>query len=199
MSDQIIELLKSEQYWLAAVITVLAILINIEKIFSIVDLRKKKKISLLNEAIASSSIEEKLKNHLKDEIENEYFYLTHKIRMDKFKRNLLLEFHSEKKGDVTLNQLKRANDFLVIKNEKLQIEITKFEYLSFYYNITFGILMAIFGFVLLVVPSLAELNIYKIFGWLGLCSFLITLGFFMVYQTFPFILAKRIRTLVNAI
>lgn len=153
----------------------------------------------MNEAIADDSISEKLKAHFKDEIQGEYFYQLHKMKVDKFKRDLLLETHNKLKGEITLKQFQRANNQLIVKDEKLVVDISKFEGFAFYYNMSMGILMAIFGFALLSVPvNLSDPTIYKIFSWLLVCTFLIGFGFFMVYQTFPVIIAKRIRKALEA-
>jgi hypothetical protein len=200
MIDKALGYLEGGQYWLASVVIVFAVIVNIEKILSIIDIQKKKRLTLLKDAISDESVPEKLKSHLKDEIQAEYFYQAHKIRMDKFKRDLLIETHNKLKGEITLKQFKKANNQLIVKDEKLQVDITKIDNLSLYYNMFFGVLMAILGFVLLSVSvSLNEPSIYKVINWLILCLFLISFGFFMVYQTFPIITAKRIRKALHAI
>lgn len=200
MIDKVLSYLEGGQYWLASVVIVFAVIVNIEKILSIVDTQSKKRLTLLKDAISDGSITENLKSHLKDEIQGEYFYQTHKIHMDKFKRDLLIETHNKLKGEITLKQFKKANNQLIVKDEKLHVEITNLDKLSLYYNVFFGILMAIFGFVILSVPvSLVEPDIYNIIKWLALSLFFICFGFFMVYQTFPIIIAKRIRNALNSI
>lgn len=200
MIDQALSYIAGGEYFLASIALVFAILLNLEKILSMVDSHKKKRIVLLNEAIADESISDHLRSHLKDEIQGEYFYQVHKMKMDKFKRDLLLETHNQLKGEITLKQFQRANNQLIVKNEKLVVDISKIDNVSLYYNMIMGVLMAVMGFALLSVPvSLDEPTIYKILSWLVLCTFLIGFGFFMVYQTFPIIIAKRIRTALNTI
>lgn len=194
MIDKVLSYAEGGEYLLASIALVFAILLNLEKILYIINIHKKKRMIFLNEAMADESLSDNLKAHFKDEIQSEYFYQVHKMKVDKFKRELLLETHNKLKGEITLKQFQRANNQLIIKDEKLVVDISKFEGFSFYYNMVMGILMAIFGFALLSVPvNLNDPTIYKILSWFLVCVFFISFGFFMVYQTFPVIIAKRIR------
>lgn len=185
MIDKVLSYAEGGEYFLASIALVFAILLNLEKILSIINTHKKKRITFLNEAIADESISETLKAHFKDEIQGEYFYQLHKMKVDKFKRDLLLETHNKLKGEITLKQFQRANNQLIVKDEKLVVDISKLESFGFYYNMGMGILMAVFGFALLSIPvNLSDPTIYKVFSWLLVCTFLIGFGFLWFIKPF---------------
>jgi len=198
--DKFIGYIESGQYFIASIVVVFAVLVNIEKIFSIIDTQKKKRIGLLKEAIANDALSISLKEHFKNEIQGEYFYQAHKISMDKFKRDLVLDAHIKLDGDITFKQFKLANNHIAVVDGKLNIEISKLDSFSYYYNMFFGVLMAIAGFFLLFIPvAITDPTVYQVFYWLIICVFLIGFGFFMILQTLPLRAAKRIRTVINAL
>ncbi|MEO2267689.1 hypothetical protein V1358_10280 [Pseudoalteromonas sp. YIC-656] len=198
MIDKALNYIASGQYWLASIVVVFAIIVNIEKIISVIDTQKKKRLAFLKDAISDDCLSDNLKSHLEDELQSEYFYQTHKIRIDKFKRNLLFEYHDKLRGEITFKQFKRANDQLVVKDGKLRVEISAFDNIAFYYNMFFGVIVSIFGFVVFSIPlNLGGTSLYSLINWIAVSAFFIGFGFFMVYQTIPILIAKRIRKAVN--
>lgn len=198
MIDKMFDYFQGGQYLLGSLAFVVAVLLNLEKILSLLNTQKRKRLALLNEALKDEAVSDSFKEHLKAELQSEYFYQLHKVKIDRYKRELLLETHNKLNGEVSLQALLRASDLLVVDDEKLSVEITLLDNVSFYYNLIFGIALALIGCALLFVtldPS--AVSIFQLLSWLLLRLLLIGLGLFFFSQTLPTFIAKRLRKILS--
>lgn len=193
MIDKALKLLEEGELLLFSIAIVFAMILNIEKIMSFLDSRKKQRIELLKEAIEIPEIKEDLKSHFKNEIENEYFRLVHKVTMDKNIRELALEKYELLGGKVAFRHFKRASSHFVIVDGKLEIKITKFDWFSFYYNLIAGFAVVIFGFVFFVVQGIImQAAIIKSIVWIIVGVFSMLIGLWMISEVISVISAKKI-------
>lgn len=198
MLDKFFDFIQSGEFGLALAIAVLSLIANIERIMSIIYFYNRKRLSLLKEAVAEDSVSPNLKSNFIEDLQGEYFYLAHKVRVERFKRDLILKTYEENKGAIELKDLLLSHNQLVVKDESLKVEISRLDHVVFFYNLIVGFVVALFGFSLLIAPiDFDGDGAGRVISWLVLCLFYLGLGFFMFYQTFPVIAAKRIRRILN--
>ncbi|WP_053911776.1 hypothetical protein [Pseudoalteromonas sp. SW0106-04] len=191
MIDKVLSYLSTGQYWLASTILVLSIIVNLEKISSILETHKTKRLLFLKEAVADDALPDNLKSHLHDEVSMEYFYRIHGVRMDKFKRDLVLDAYNHSRGEITFGQFVKANGHLKVENGKLKVRLNSFDKFFFWYNAIAGSFLMFSGALLLAliygVTEILELFTGMIAGTMFVMS-----GIFVISQVFPILSAKKI-------
>ncbi|MCG7542832.1 hypothetical protein MHM93_01390 [Pseudoalteromonas sp. MM17-2] len=193
MIDKVLSYLSTGQYWLASTVLVLSIVVNLEKVSSILERHKTKRLLFLKEAVADDALPDNLKPHLHDEVSIEYFYRIHGVRMDKFKRDLVLDAYNNSRGEITFGQFVKANGHLEVEDGKLKVCLTIFDKLFFWYNAIAGSFLMLSGALLLAfswvsgVPKILGLFTSMIAGTIFVAS-----GIFVISQVFPILSAKKI-------
>ncbi|MGD9169712.1 MAG: hypothetical protein PVI97_06575 [Candidatus Thiodiazotropha sp.] len=194
MFDTVIELFVEGKYLAFALAIVLGLIFNAHNILAFADRLKKRRIELLKEAADLSTISENLKRHFEDELEGEYFRLSHKARMDKGIRDACIELYSRVERRISFTHFIRARSHLELHDGRLLVNISIFHKIGYYYNMIAGTGMSLVGFSLItIVSSLQQATALHVLIWLGMCVFLMMFGFFMLSQTFSVYSAKKIR------
>ncbi|WP_166253907.1 hypothetical protein [Marinobacter salicampi] len=194
MFDKAFEFISTGEYAAFSFAIVLGVLFNLKHILSFADTYKKRRIELLKEAASITSINENLKVHFEDEIENEYFRLVHKVKMEKVVRDACIDWYAKLNRELSLSHFIRARSHLVLKDGKLDVKISKFDKIGFWYNMIAGIFLLLLGFFFLAMTSAVQSQtILGVFVLVGISLFLIVFGLFLLSQTFSVTSARKVR------
>ncbi|XOB91768.1 hypothetical protein ACMC9M_15815 [Pseudomonadota bacterium 24LQ007] len=194
MFDKAIEFVAEGKYVAFSIAIVLGVLFNAKNILAFADTYKKRRIELLKEAVAIGSINENLKSHFEDEIEGEYFRLAHKVKMDKVIRDACIDWYAKLNRELSLSHFIRARPHLEVCDGELNVKISTFDKIGFWYNLIAGITLLLSGFMFLAMTN--AINSQTILGVLVLVAmslFLIVFGFFLLSQTFSVTSAKKVQ------
>ena len=193
MFEKALEYLGDGQYITFAVATVVGLLFNAQKILSFADSFRKRRIELLKEALRFETINENLKRHLEDEVEGEYFRLTHKVKMDKGIRDASINLYTKLERQLSFLHFIRARNHLELINGDLKVVISSFDKVGYYYNLIVGIAMLLTGFLFsTIINTMQDPTLFKVLVWIGFCLFFIAFGFFLLAQTFSIKSAKKV-------
>jgi len=154
MNDKLLELAKiiqsGDALWISFILAITLILPNLEKIYGFLETRKKSQINRLVEAINCTYIDDKLKIFFQHEIQKEYFRFISQLSVEQIYREKLLDIHESANGDLPFHHFKRAHEYLEFKNGNVDIKISKFRKIYYWYNFGGTIFVSIWGVVLLV-------------------------------------------------
>ena len=198
MFDKAFELISQGEYAAFSFAIVLGILFNLKNILSFADIYKKRRIELLREAISIDSINGNLKVHFEDEIESEYFRLVHKVKMEKVIRDACIDWYVRLNRELSLSHFMRARGHLEIKGGKLEVKISTFDKIGYWYNMIAGIVLLLIGFPFLAMTNaIKSQTIVGFFALIGVSLFLIVFGLFLLSQTFSVVSAKRVQEAIK--
>lgn len=172
-----------------------SLLVNIKHILDSVSERKKQRLMILEQSLSLPIQDNRLKEHLKSELDVEVFYLTHNVRVSSITLNDLLNL-KEKVGDKVsflhiVRCSKLAPDLSNVTDRNFQIKLGLFDLAYGVYNLFFGLIgfgVGIFWFAysLYLLSSTPNLNSLLV------SLFTLIVGFAMIYQATPMISSKII-------
>lgn len=192
--------ITSGNSFVIAVIIAVAIIFNIEKIFSFLDARKKVKIKLIEESINNPHVRGNTKLYLEGLIEAEYFKSITGITLEKEIREALIQAHQEANGELMFKHFKRAIPYLSYKDAVLSVRINLFSMAGFIYNSIFGLLNVVVGFIFFMLPSFSsEITATKALYIYGIAVFMVIFGISMLIQCLPVISAKLVQRALERI
>lgn len=197
MLEKVIEFFPELKYLAFAIAVVPGLVFNAKNIIAIVDIFKKRRLDLLKEAL-SHSANEKLKTHYEDEIEGEYFRITHNAKMDKGIRDACIDYYLEIEKRIPFSHFINARHHLEAPEGHLSVNITKFDLVGYYYNVIAGFFMFVSGFVLIALIKLIEIeSVLHLLIWIAMSLTVIMFGFFLLMQTASVVSAKKILKLLD--
>ena len=197
LSNLLIKLLGDGNYILILIPIVITVMFKFEKIFKSFDNMKKNKLNFLFDLEKKPFMDESAKESIRETINNDVFKVTTGIRTNKYMREKIIDLYKEKKGEVTLFEIKNAMPFLKIKNDSLVIELTAQDKIWSIYNLLFGFLTLSLGLILIMIFPMISSSISE-----KLTSFIIGIG--LLFITFPILeevraykAAKKIKKILN--
>jgi hypothetical protein len=195
--DIIVKYLENDNYILIIIILFVVFFFKFETIFKSFDNIKKNKINFLFDLEKKPFMEESTKESIQEAINNDIFKVTTGIRTNKYMREKIIELYKEKKGEVTLYDIKNAIPFLKIDNDSLIIELKKQDKIWSIFNLLFGFLTLSLGLILIMLFPMTSSSISE-----KLTSFIIGIG--LLFITFPVLeevraynAAKKIKKILN--
>lgn len=198
MLDKAVQFISEGNYLAFGIATVIGILFNIQKILTVADAFRKRRIELLKEAIGVTSKNENLQRHFQDELEGEYFRISHNVRMDKGIRDASIDLYLKLERQLPFVNFIRAKNSLELDEGILRVKISNFDKIGFYYNLIFGFLLFMSGtLLLLLIDSLKQPTVLGVLTWIILCIFLMAFGFFFLSQTSSYHSAIKIKQFTN--
>lgn len=157
-----------------SVIVAITLILNLGKIYDFLETRKKSQINRLLEAINCTYIDDKLKQFFQNEIQKEYFRLISELSVEQIYREKLLDIHQSANGDLPFHHFRRAHEYFEFKNGIIDIKISNFSKIHYWYNFGAAIFFSITGSLLLVLT----LVFYKDFApdlWSYFRTFVVSL------------------------
>ena len=190
----LIEGITTGNIFVVAIIVVMAIIFNFEKIFSFLHTRKRVKIQLIEESLKNLHVNGDTKLYLESLLEKEYFKAITGIDLEKEIREALIQVHKEANGELKFKHFKRAIPFLLYKDGVLSVKIDKFSMFGFIYNLVFGVLLMIVGLALFILPAfVSDITIQNILSSYGTATFMIFSGGLMLLESVPLVSAKLVK------
>jgi len=147
------EQLEAGNYISILILIIVTVMFKFEKIFKSFDNMKKNKLNFLFDLEKKQFIDENTKESIKETINNDIFKITTGIQTNQYIRKKIMELYKEKKGEVTLYDIKNAISFLKIKNDHIFIELKKFDYYFYIFNRLYSLFTILLAFILIVFPN----------------------------------------------
>lgn len=183
MFDKALEYLSEGRVAFSIVAVIFGVIFNAKKVIEFVDVFRKRRIELLQEASKSEAVSPLLKEHFQKEIEDEYFRLAYKRRMNEKLRILVLEISNNK--DIPFFHFLRSASYLKNNNGCLSVEIPLFDKIGYYFNNVLGFSSIVFGILIsILIGEMAGHSILNAIILLGMSVFLLFMGVIMVFQSF---------------
>ena len=151
--------LENGNYFFIIFLAIIVIVFKFEKIFKSFDSIKKNKLNFLFDLEKKSFLDDNTKETIHESINNNIFKVTTGIKTNKYMREKIIELYKEKKGEVTLYDIKNAISFLKIKNNKIVIELKKSDYYSYIFSIIFSLITIWLALMLIILfPFITDTN-----------------------------------------
>ena len=202
MAETIIELLKTENYMILAVFISVSILLNLANIINFYSSHKKRRLNDLQLAVSNNELPEDFRNHLKNEIELEYFKIAHGVKISKLALNAVLVLLHRVGDRLSAGHVIRAsrliNNVQNIQNLSFRLELTKFEKYFAIYNIFFGVIFSLFGLIFSAIQMVLVIYVFNISSLLS-SLFCVFIGFLMLYEGIPLYSIKLINEALTEI
>ncbi|ELA9351221.1 hypothetical protein QUN95_000880 [Vibrio parahaemolyticus] len=190
MFDKVIKYIEAGDYLFVFMAIAFSLLVNLKHILESVSEYKKKRFKILEQFINLPMQDERLKSHLRSELDVEIFYLTHNVRVSSVLLGSLLSLKDEVGSKVSFLHIVRcsklAPDLANIEEKNFQIKLSLFDKAYGLYNFSFGLIgfsIGIFWFAY----SLYLLSITPNFNSLLVSLLTLFVGFAMMYQATPVI------------
>ncbi len=196
--DKIIDGLTTGNVLIVVVVAAVALIFNAQKILEFVERRKQIRIENLEKALCSEYVNGLTKEHLKEELEAEYYNLTTGIYKNKKFREAIIEAYNSSDGSVNFTQFKRALPHIKFHNSKLSVVITKTEKAFFYFFNVFGFMLLVFGLLLFVIPGISkgETLLFKV-TIMGMGVYFVAMSVIMLAQSLPVRSAKIVKKMIE--
>lgn len=189
----LIDNLKNLNILPVLVIVAVALVFNYKKIVEFLEERKKARLVKLSEALKCEYVSGLTRSHLEEELVTEQFKVITGISLEKEFREAVIQTHRNTRGELNFIHFKRALPHTFYKDSKLEVKISSFEKVSYWFNLIFGFVLAFLGLILMWLPSQSkEINIIQLLSVLGMGVFFIATALFMLSQTFSVISARKV-------
>lgn len=186
--EKLLEFLDSKNYIAILLVLAFSVLVNLPKITEYYLSHKKRRLDSLIKLKDLDELDNRLKSHIKSEIEVEVFRLTHNVRISAVLLGGLLSLKERIGSQVSFAHILRCSrlvpDLSKVNEPNFQIKIHKLDYAYVVYNTVFGLLIFFVGFFLLTY-SLAMLHSAPNFQSLFVSCLMLLVGFGMLTQTTP--------------
>jgi len=177
--------LENGNYLLLLLVVIIVLIFKFEKLFKSFDNIKKNKINFLFDLEKKSFLDESTKESIHEAINNDVFKVTTGIRTNKYMREKIINLYREKKGEITLYNIKNAISFLKINNDSLIIELTRQDKIWCIFNLLFGFFTLFLGITLIMIlPTIGDSSIQG-----KITSFIMGIG--LIFITFPILVEVR--------
>ena len=198
---EFINLIKSgfqeENYPYIVFVVIVGVFFKANAIFKFYNNIKNNKLNFLFDLEKKSFLDESTKESIQEAINNDVFRVTTGIRTNKYMREKIIDLYKEKKGEVTLFEIRNAMSFLKIKNGSLVIELKTQDKILSIFNFIFGFITLSLGIILTMFFSKIGSSIQDM-----VTNFFI--GVLLIFITFPILLevrayktAKRLEKILN--
>lgn len=201
MLEKIFEILvKSVENgnWLLLVFVVaFALIVNTKNIADVYWQLRHRKLEFLKDALAHSEITGATRLFVKEEFNTHVFRQATGICAGKCLREKLDELYEKSNGELTVYQLFRAQRHFKLADGRLVFDYSTSDYVEFYFNWAMAPLMVVFSIIFFLFPlAVPNLTLIQFFLLFVISLFLAMLGIFLVKQTEPLSVAKRIQPVV---
>lgn len=175
---------------------VFAFFTYIPKIIKYLEVKKKKKIGYLNKALKCEFVTGLTRMYLQEELATEHFRLCTNMNVEKKRRENIIRFYNNYKGELSFVDFKRALPHLIIKNQKIEIKITMLDGFFYACNYIVGVLsILIFIGIMFYIKPLIGSNLEGFFILFSVGVFLMLFGVSLFWQNLPMVSAMKIRRL----
>lgn len=196
--NKLIESAEKGNYYLPIIVVMILLVIKLRSIYSFYEDFKQQKIKIFRELYSEDSLDEHIKKILKDSINNEVFYQLTGIYTEKFLRNKIIEIYEKSQGLITYRDLKIAQHFLRLEENKLVVKINLSDKINKWFNVFLSILLVIIASYIISLSSIIDnLPLVKILisNLFGVLTYLF--AGFIISQTFPIKKAKKIENILQ--
>jgi len=194
--------LDNGNYLLIVLIVFIVLSFKFEKIFKSFDNMKKNKLNFLIDITKKDFLDNTTKENVYETINNDIFKVTTGIQTNKYMREKIINLYNNYKGEISLYDIKKSIPFLKIKNDSINIKLTKFDYyFSYIFSLIFGIFSLWLGLILITFFSLVadttntsiHLNVTAIIMGIGL----IIMSFPILKDTLAYKAARKIKEIIE--
>ncbi|EIA1497369.1 hypothetical protein [Vibrio parahaemolyticus] len=149
--DLVVELLKSGDYWIAIVVVIVTIAINVPRVIEYYFLLRKNRMAQILSALQEPGVSEELKTHLRNELDIECFKGIHGTRVS-FPMLKAVYVLNERVGATVsfrhvLKTVQLLPDISGVELLSYRIRLNILDKVIASYNLVFGLLVAGFGFI----------------------------------------------------
>ena len=130
------------------------------KIYDQISVIKERKNNDLKGALEIDGLSDDVRFVIQESLNRTYFYRATGIASDHYMRTKIRQFLETTRGDITLFGIWRVSEFIEIEDGKLVIKLSGFEVFNFYWQVVFGVLLAIF-FIFSIVLVIAAWGLDK--------------------------------------
>ncbi|OCH14718.1 hypothetical protein [Aliivibrio logei] len=174
--DALYTSMKEGNYGIALILIVVLILMNIPRLIDFSSFNRKRRMNDLIEALGNENVTDKIKSHLKDEIQIECFRLAHGVRVSTPMLNAILTISKRVDTKVSFRHLLRVAKIMPnideLDNKSYRIKLEWFDKLFWGYNLITGALMVIIGLVFFIAfMGTLSTEVHANYLILGLFSF----------------------------
>jgi len=183
------------------VIVVIGIIFRANIIYKFYNEIKKNKLNFLIDISKKDFLDKTTAESVYEKINNDIFKITTGIQTNQYIRKKIMELYKEKKGEITLYDIKNAISFLKIKNENILIELTKFDYYSYIFSGLYSLFTILLAFMLIVFPLFilgsdsVSIKEYITMMIMGIGLIFITIP--ILKDTFAYKAAKKIKKIIE--
>jgi hypothetical protein len=177
------------------ILVAVALITNAQKIITFLDGNKKRRVNLLNEVVSSDLVDEIIKEHVRNEINSEYFKITHGVYIDKDKIISIIETHQKLNNAIPFRTFINATPIISVKNGSFTLEFRKIDKISHILNSIIGyLLFAISPFIVAIAGVNATLtdNLFSSFTLIGLAAVSLCIAVFILSMSRDYSSAKFI-------
>ena len=202
MPDKILEaLLKSMENgnWLIAVaIIAVAVIINLKGILDFFEKQNSKREDFVKEALKIEAVAGAARTFLEEELNYILFKKVTGIPADRVLREKIKDIVERSNGEIQTFQLAKSKKFIKIKDGTLNISIEKSDRFEWLINWLFAIILALMALYFFMVPvTIKGVQLYQAATVMGFGVLTFFFALFIVSQTIPLSVAKRIKPQVE--
>ena len=196
------KLFAEESYSVVVLLLFFYSLLNANKILDFYYNLKRKKIEVLLDAVNNQHISDDLKKHLLQQLDLEYFYITHRVRVSYPMLNAILTLALKVGDSVSFRHLlhiaRIGVDLTKVTDNDYRVKLSSFDRALCIYSLLSGLFIVLFGFLNLLI--LVD-SFWKDFnaGALIQTAIFIPLGMFFMTDFIPIVSAKHINKALNEV
>lgn len=196
--DVLVKSVQDGQWSVGAFVVVVAVVVNLRAILEFFERRGSRREEFVKEALKIEVVRDAARSFLEEELNYLVFKRVTGISADRPLREKIKSLVEQSRGELQTFQFARARKFIKMKEGKLSIQIGRFDKVEQAFNWVSAVFVAIFamtGFVLPVLLKGATLQNALLSLGFGVLMFFFSL--FLVAQTIPMSVARRIQPVVE--
>lgn len=187
--------------WLVVIVIIaIAVIVNIKAILEFFERRGKRRDEFVKESLKLEEVKDSTRFFLEEELNYLVFKRITGISANKILREKIKILIDKSNGELQTFQLAHASNHLKMKDGKLTINITIADNIEYIFNWSFAIFILLFSLFCLLLPIIVKgIAIQQIVIFIGLSVLMFFFGLFLVSQTLPIFVAKKIHPIIEKI
>jgi hypothetical protein len=196
--DVLLKSLENGNWLIVIIIVAIAVIVNLRAILEFIERWGTKREEYIKEALKNETIVGATRTFLEEELNCIIFKKVTEISADRFFREKIKDLINRSNGDLQPYQFARARKHLQMKGGKLDIVITRVDRAEHVFNFVSAGIIAIFSLFFFMLPaSIKFAATHQIVIVMGSGVLMFFFALFLVLQTVPLSVAKRIEPIIK--
>lgn len=195
--EPLLKALETGNWGIVFVVVAIALIFNLRPVLDFLERREGRREEFVKDAIKIEAVAGAARSFLEEELNYLLFKKVTGIAANRALRDKIKDIVDRSAGEIQTFQLAKAKSHIKMKDGKLRVETTGIDKAEWFFNWTLAIAMAFSALVFFMLPSAIKgITLQQLGTLMGLGFLLFLFALFLVSQTIPYSVARKLQPIV---